>query len=332
LDKKLTGLIVVKDLEIKKDNQNPCFGFIIQKAQYETKHLSDYTQKCLSRFSTGQKVVSLHKSSSFMVLSTDYFLWLHNTFGFEKKPDIYHALLFQQAHYLRQHINFKLEARKKLKEDIKKEEDPEKKQIFEIKAELIKLMLNSCYGFTLCNLTSSKFKTFKNLQSAPKHAQRKQRIVSCIELTEGVFLAEYKTSQIQNPFETMLGHVGCSILFHSKIILLKGLHFLLEFLNPTKAQLLYMGTDSAHFLVKHKRFEANVDENLKVKFSALYDNHFETGDKISGIWVEEGFFNSGEYIGEKSFTLSNENHTPTHMKGLNSMFQKKFVDENIDPY
>jgi hypothetical protein len=93
-----------------------------------------------------------------------------------------------------------------------------------------------------------------------------------------------------------------------------------------------MGTDSAHFLVKHKRFEANVDENLKVKFSALYDNHFETGDKISGIWVEEGFFNSGEYIGEKSFTLSNENHTPTHMKGLNSMFQKKFVDKNFAIY
>ena len=84
LDKKLTGLIVVKDLEIKKDNQNPCFGFIIPKAQYETKRLSDYTQKRLSRFSTGQKVVSLHKSSSFMVLSMDYFLWLHNTFGFEK--------------------------------------------------------------------------------------------------------------------------------------------------------------------------------------------------------------------------------------------------------
>jgi hypothetical protein len=85
LDKKLTGLIVVKDLEIKKDNQNPCFGFIIQKAQYETKRLSDYTQKRLSRFSTGQKVVSIHKSSSFMVLSMGYFLWLHNTYGFKKK-------------------------------------------------------------------------------------------------------------------------------------------------------------------------------------------------------------------------------------------------------
>jgi len=37
LDKKLTGLILVKDLEIKKDNQNPCFGFIIQKAQLRAK-------------------------------------------------------------------------------------------------------------------------------------------------------------------------------------------------------------------------------------------------------------------------------------------------------
>ena len=159
----------------------------------------------------------------------------------KKKPDIYHALLFQQAHYLRQHINFKLEARKKLKEEIKKEEDPEKKQIFEIKAELIKLILNSCYGFTLCNLTSSKFKTFKNLQSAPEHAQRKQRIASCIELTEGVFLAEYKTSQIQNPFETMLGHVGCSILFHSKIILLKGLHFFVRISKSYKSSITVHG-------------------------------------------------------------------------------------------
>ena len=213
LAKKLTGLIVVKDLEIKKDNQNPCFGFIIQKAQYSTKHLSEYTQKKLSHFSTGPKVISLHKSSSFMVLSTDYFVWLHKMFGFEQTPDIYHALLFQQAHYLRPHIELKLQTRKDLKEKIKIEIDPEKKQIYEIQAELIKLMLNSCYGFTLCNLTSSKFKTFKNLKRSPQHAIRKQKIVSCVQLSDRVFLAEYRRTQLQNPFETMLGHVGCSILF-----------------------------------------------------------------------------------------------------------------------
>ncbi|MEI7487716.1 MAG: hypothetical protein WCJ72_09960, partial [Chryseobacterium sp.] len=135
---------------------------------------------------------------------------------------------------------------------------------------------------------------------------------------------------LQNPFETMLGHVGCSILFHSKIILLKRLYYLLRFLNPTKAQLLYMDTDSAHFLVKDKRFENNVDENLQTEFLSLFDKHFETGNKISGIWVEEGFFKSGKYIGEKCYVLSNENITLSHMKGLNSMFQSKFVTENID--
>jgi hypothetical protein len=330
LNKKLTGLILVKNLEVKKDNQNPCFGFLIQKAQYDLKHLSDYTQKKLSSLNPSPRVISVHKSSSFMVLSTDYFIWLNNTFGFENPPDIYHALLFQQAHYLSPHIEMKLLKRKKLKEDIRNESDPEKKQIYEIKAELIKLMLNSCYGFTLCNLTSSKFKSFKNLQSKPDRIARKKNLVSCIKLSDGVFIAEYKTAQLQHPFETMLGHVGCSILFHSKIILLKRLYFLLKFLNPTNAQLLYMDTDSAHFLLKHEKFEDNVDENLRNEFINLKRKHFEEF-KISGIWVEEGFYKSGKYIGEKSYVLSNENKTMSHMKGLNSMFQKKFVTENIDP-
>ena len=331
LAKTLTGLIVVKDLEIKKCNQSPMFGFIIQKAQYELKHLSMYTQQLLSNFNSGQKVVSLHKSSSFMVMSTDYFVWLHKTFGFEKTPDIYHALLFQQAHYLRQHIESKLQKRKDLKECIKCEKDPEKKQVYEIQAELIKLMLNSCYGFTLCNLTSSKFKKFKNLQSIPNHKKRRQKISSCVQISPHVYLAEYKTSQIQNPFETMLGHVGCSILFHSKIILLKRLWYLLKYLNPSKAQLLYMDTDSAHFLVQHRSFDENVDDDLKHEFLSLYDKHFETGMKISGIWVEEGFFNCGQYIGEKSYVLSNKDTTLSHMKGLNAVFQKKFVLEKINP-
>jgi hypothetical protein len=192
-------------------------------------------------------------------------------------------------------------------------------------------MLNSCYGFTLCNLTSSKFKRFENLQRSPKPKHRKQKIASCVQLSDGVFLAEYKTSQLQSPFETMLGHVGCSILFHSKIIFGKRLNFLLKFFNPTKAQLLYMDTDSAHFLLKHERFEDNVDENLKEEFCSLFNKHFENGDKLSGIWVEEGFFKSGTYIGEKSYVLSNENNTLSHMKGLNSMFQNKFVTEKINP-
>jgi hypothetical protein len=90
-----------------------------------------------------------------------------------------------------------------------------------------------------------------------------------------------------------------------------------------------MDTDSAHFLLKHEKFEDNVDENLRKQFIDLKGKHFEVF-KLSGIWVEEGFFNSGQYIGEKSYVLSCENKTLSHMKGLNSMFQNKFVTENID--
>jgi hypothetical protein len=130
----------------------------------------------------------------------------------------------------------------------------------------------------------------------------------------------------------MLGHVGCAILFNSKIIMLKRLYFLLKYLNPTKAQLLYMDTDSAHFLVKHQHFEDNVDDNLKHTFRDVYDSHFETGNKISGIWVLEGFFTSGVYTGEKCYVLSNTNNNTfvSHMKGLNSYFQQQYQKLNVD--
>ena len=54
------------------------------------------------------------------------------------------------------------------------------------------------------------------------------------------------------------------------------------------AQILYMDTDSAHILVKHKKLVENVRPRLRDKFLTLFDKHFETGPKISGIWVEEG--------------------------------------------
>jgi len=327
-NKNLTGFLVVKNLEIKKNNQNPIFGFIIQKVEYELKNLSDYTQKLIEHYIPTRRVVSLHQSKSYMIISTEYFNWLHKTFGFEKTPDIYHAILFQLQPYLRHSIESKLFLRKQIKQFISVEKDPVKKQNYEIKAELIKLMLNSCYGFTMCNLGSSKFKSFENRTKKPE--KNNTNIISCIKLKEKTYLIEKKNKQ--DIFETLLGHVGCSILFHSKIILLKRLYFLLKYLNPTKAQLLYMDTDSAHFLVKHKKIDENVDFNLRPEFLSLMNKHFENGPKISGIWVTEGFFNHGEYFGEKCYKLYESNHQKylTHIKGLNNFFQQKMQEENVD--
>ena len=85
-------------------------------------------------------------------------------------------------------------------------------------------------------------------------------------MEKNIFLVEI-AKKYEESFPTLLGHVGCYILFKSKIILLKRLLFLLKFLNPKLAQLLYMDTDSAHFLVKHKILQENVSHNLKPFFN-----------------------------------------------------------------
>jgi len=330
--KKLTGFVLVKNLTIKKQAQNPIFGFIIQKVEYGADVLSPYTQNITSNIKAAQRVVSMNEAKSFMVISTEYLNWLHVHFGFEHPPDIYHALLFQLDTYLKPYIENKLILRKELKDRIKLETNLEKKQVFEIQSELIKLMLNSCYGFTLCNITSNKFKMLENRRKLPNDTKSKNRLKSCIQLGDKVFLAELN-KQVKEPFQTLLGHVGCYILYHSKIILLKRLYYLLKYLNPTHAQLLYMDTDSAHFLVKHKDFVDNVDDNYKAIFQRLYNKHFDSGNKISGIWVQEGFFDKARYIGEKSYLLFNSDNSTylAHMKGLNQPFQRQFVEQNIDP-
>jgi len=177
----------------------------------------------------------------------------------------------------------------------------------------------------------TKFKQFVNRSRAPNRNKRYINIKSCFEMSKNVFLVEIKRSHPQE-FTTMLGHVGCYILFHSKIILSRRLLYMIKFLDPRFVQLLYMDTDSAHFLVKFEKFEDNVDPSLKNNFLKFYNKHFETGPKISGIWVKEGFFEIGEYLGEKSYRLYSENEQNNeviHMKGLNQHFQNLYKTLNI---
>ena len=119
INKTLTWLIVVKNLKIKKTNQNPIFGFIIQKIEYGLNKLSPYTQEQVTHCHTGTRVLSVHENKGFMVMSTEYFNFLHKTFGFENNPDIYHGLFFQLDDYLRSSIENKLILRKEQKNLIK---------------------------------------------------------------------------------------------------------------------------------------------------------------------------------------------------------------------
>jgi len=330
-NKQIHGFLVLKNLEIKKDNQNPIFGFLVQKSEYGIEQLSKYTQDHVQTVKSARRVIAMHKTNGFMVINTEYFVWLWNTFGFQQTPDIYHALCFQLDDYARISIEQKLNERSQLKLLIAQEQDSEKKQMLEVRAELIKLMLNSSYGYTLCNLTSSKFKQFVNKTKIPRK-QELSKFTSGIKLTENCYIFEVCHNHHTN-FQTLLGHVGSYILFQSKIILLKRLYFLLKYLNPSKAQLLYMDTDSAHFLLLHPNLAENVDYNLRNEFLTLLDKHFNSGPKISGIWVHENFFENAEYLGEKSYFLYNNSNDDfiTHMKGLNTTFQRQFIQNKIDP-
>jgi hypothetical protein len=64
----------------------------------------------------------------------------------------------------------------------------------------------------------------------------------------------------------------------------------------------------------------------------LYNKHFETSSKISGIWVKEEFFDLGEYLGKKCYRLYSENdqnNEVIHMKGLNQHFQNVYKTLDI---
>ena len=67
-----------------------------------------------------------------------------------------------------------------------------------------------------------------------------------------------------------------------------------------------MDTDSAHFFVKHKILQENVTHHLKLFFNEQFNKHFESGSKMSGIWVEKGFYECGEYLAEKCYRLDNK--------------------------
>jgi len=129
-------------------------------------------------------------------------------------------------------------------------------------------------------------------------------------MEKNIFFVEIAKKH-EESFPTLLFHVGCYILFNSKIIPLKRLYFLLKFLNPKLAQLLYMDTDSAHFLVKHKILQEIVSHNLKPVFNKEFNKHFKSGSKLSGIWVEDGFNEYGEYLA-KMYNKSDDKYI-THI-------------------
>ena len=118
-----------------------------------------------------------------------------------------------------------------------------------------------------------------------KRLEQKENVCGYERLNEKYFKISLKS--IPNfsftEFNSPLLAVGATILSHSKIVLLQCIEFLLKHLDPSRAMLLYLDTDSCFWAVHHPSLEDNVLPSMK----ASYDLH------------KDNFVNSNTLLGKK---------------------------------
>jgi len=86
---------------------------------------------------------------------------------------------------------------------------------------------------------------------------------------------------------TPLAAVGATILMHSKIILLENIHFLLSHLDPHKAELLYLDTDSCYWAVHHKNLADNVAPHMKNSYEQNKNSYVDSTTLLAGYLIRQ---------------------------------------------
>ena len=132
---------------------------------------------------------------------------------------------------------------------------------------------------------------------------------------------------------TPLAAVGATILMHSKIILLENVHFLLSHLDPHKAELLYLDTDSCYWAVHHKNLADNVASHMKKSFEQNKNSYVDSNTLLAGYLITEHTAQKMSIYGEKMYKLHFESQeTEVHLKGIKKGFHKEFKDSTHSLY
>ena len=150
-NKQYEGFLVVKNLQLKKENRHPSMGFCVQRSSIDPETM--YSAYMENNYTTTKKttaVLGLHEFKHIKVIHTSYFHYLKEHFGFEHEPLILHAVLFKHESYLKQDIEHHLELRAEIKEKLKNPNLSEaEKRVLNSESSSAKLKLNGTYGFTL---------------------------------------------------------------------------------------------------------------------------------------------------------------------------------------
>ena len=107
---------------------------------------------------------------------------------------------------------------------------------------------------------------------------RRMGIIGYEKLNEEYYKVKGRNVPIHSSrdFSCPLLAVGATVLSNSKIVLLQCVHFLLSHLDPTKAHLTYLDTESSYFTCHDPVLENNVMPRLKDSFLQHKDKYLDS--------------------------------------------------------
>ena len=98
----IQGFLIAKGGTLSEESQHPSMGFCIQRVDTEG-NLSDFTKDLHKEYNipkyTTPKIVGAHNFQGIHVIHTATYQFLSQHFGWSKKPEILHALLFKSELY-----------------------------------------------------------------------------------------------------------------------------------------------------------------------------------------------------------------------------------------
>jgi len=315
LSKKLQGFVVVQNLDLSQGCQNDHIGFCIQRCI--TIPSDGQGDGCLSDKKEASGIIGGNKFLGIHCLSTAYYTYLAQEFGFQTLPVILHAVFYKHTHYLRSDVQNFLRLRQQLKR--------EGSVVALAKATFLKLCLNAIYGYTLCKhnhevtpFSVEFLRTLKYQLNTPTSDEGP--VVRLTRVGSSHVAVQVRSYDASLSIGTPLGSVGATILGGSKVLLLEALGFLVRYLDPRLAEIFYIDTDSIFMALHDPELENNVSPKLRNQFVTLLPQFVNTRDcnLLSGYLLLEATSPQAIVWGEKLYSLIDEggSYFKTRMKGV----------------
>ena len=175
----------------------------------------------------------------------------------------------------------------------------------------LKLLANSMYGYTMmekCNYFKYRYAMEENIKYHPPVNATSVNLLSVIRKKGSkspslLYQLKYplKDARISNTL-----HIGATILGNSRVIFYDHIYKLLTMLDPKKAELCYLDTDSVFFFVSSPEITSCIKEGQSQMFENEKSNIFgnpSSPHTQAGKLKMEGYYQAGIFRSVKNYIL-----------------------------